>query len=172
MTATAKFYQDRQRPRLSAHLLKMASSLIAVTCIAIVLTSCTKRTFTANIPFDPAKTVADHGFSIQSSSKTAEKRDADGSVENEWRGTIASAKPNDWEALPGFWRDDIEQILGFKPNETFPSAETRKPGEPFGGSLSWTENGISEEMQISLKPDDATKQVEYRISVKGDWEKK
>ena len=134
--------------------------------------SCRKTEFIANDPFDPVKTLRDHGFTVEPGVEKTVTRNTDGSVETKWQGKVASIVPNDWEVLPWLWRDDIEKNLGSKPNEKFPSSETRKSGEPFEGSLFWTENGISEEMQISLKPDEATKQVEYRISVKGQWVKK
>jgi hypothetical protein len=173
MTATFRYYQDKRRQRRShARFLTLASSLIIVAFVSVFSTSCTKHTLTQNIPFDPLKTLANHGFLVQSGGQMTEKPNADGSAEFAWQGVIVSSKPNDWEVLPGLWRDAIEKNLGSKPNEKFPSSETRKSGEPFEGSLFWTENGISDEMQISLKPDEATKQVEYRISVKGQWVKK
>jgi hypothetical protein len=173
MTATFRYYQDKRRQRRShARFLTLASSLIIVAFVSVFSTSCTKHTFTQNITFDPQKTLADHGFSVQSGGQMPEKRNTDGSAEFAWRGVIVSSKPNDWEVLPGLWRDDIEKNLGFKPYEKFPSPEMRKPGEPFEGSLSWTDNGIRAEMQISLKQDESTKGVDYQISVKEQMVKK
>lgn len=147
-------------------------SSVALAAFAFLSASCTKTTYTQNFPFDPEKTITDHGFSIQSREQVVPTRNSDGSVESVWKGTITTSTTNDWEALPGHWRDDLEKILGFKPNEKFPSPAIRKKGEPFEGSLSCAVDGISDEMQISLKPDEATKQVEYRISVKGQMAKR
>ena len=48
----------------------------------------------------------------------------------------------------------------------------RKAGEPFEGSLSWTDNEIRAEMQISLKQDASIKGVDYQISIKEQMVKK
>ena len=148
--------------------------LRSIVLMAVVLSSisCRKTEYVANVPFDPLKTLRDHGFAAKPNGERSETRNADDSVEYRWHGTIASTALNDWEVLPGLWRDDIGNILGSKPVAEFPASDKRKPGEPFDGRLTWVENGLHHEMKISLKTDESGKSVSYTISLKVEFVKK
>ena len=165
MTTTFENNQDKCPRHALARCLMLLPGFVTLAFCAVLSTSCGKTTYIQSIPLDPVKTLTDHGFSNQSI-RRAETRNADGSVEVAWQGAIVSSKPNDWEVLPGLWRNDIESSLGFKPDEKFPSSEVRKSGEPFEGSLSWTYNSVRAEMQITLKQE-SSNGVAYQISYKG-----
>lgn len=150
-------------------------------CVAVVaffavascsLIGCSKTDHNYLGGFDPAQILRDQKIPLESVGEKKETRNADGSVDVEWKGTVLLGSTNDLETLPDLWRSAIGRILGANPDADFPSSTQRKAGEPFDGRLSWQYDGIFDQMHIALQPNENGKSASYTVSIHGTLVKK